>query len=173
MGWDMLLLQKEWIRSPFHRFFVIVMTVIVLTSLFGYLLNPFEIEFTCKEAIWPGISSILLRNIAVFSLLLVGYLTYGILTLTILGLNGFLLGYFLKGHPFSLVIRATFPHAIPELISFMLISATALQASIDLRNNSDPLIIIKYKNKIVISFILLLIAALIEWKLTPIISCGW
>jgi len=156
------------------RNFVKVLAVIILSSSLGYLLNPSEIELSCEGARFSSISPtfILLRNTAVFSLLLAGYLTYGILTLIILGFNGFLLGYFLRGNPLSLALRATLPHGIPELTSIILISATALQASSDLRNNGDPLAIVKYKNEIIFSFILLLIAGLIEWKLTPLITCG-
>ncbi len=152
--------------------FAILFVLSISTSV-GYLLNDQPAEISCNGLERADLTLIMLRNTSVFALLLMGYLTYGVLTLSLVALNGFIMGYLLRSRPFILTLKLIIPHAIFELTWLIIISYVSLIASYRLSKDHNPSSILRYKRSILLSYILLVIGAIIEWKITPYIACGW
>ena len=152
--------------------FLTVISVLLTSAFIGGLANNSPIELSCENPKEIDIKFILLRNTSVFSLILVGYLTYGVLSISLLAFNGFILGYLLNSRPYILALKLVIPHGVFELTGFILISYISLLSSFRLRRSHDPLVVLCYKKYIILSYILLVIGALVEWKITPYIACG-
>lgn len=149
-------------------------SIIILIIFFCSLLVSFVVSiyfFYSPQPIYKLVTfngltllkEILTRNIICFLWLLCGIISSEFLVYSFFITNGCMLGIFISKLENFKYILTILPHGILEIYSFLLLSCTVLDI---LKRNK---VIKNDKKKILISFLLLVISAILESFLTPLI----